>query len=80
MKYWEYTKEQLMALSTKRLLSLIKAVRKQIPNFEECTSCHLHDTDLCPCQEEEQISRIRWDDTMDTLRSILSEREHIVRK
>lgn len=31
MKYWEYTEEQLRAMSTKRLLSFMRSVRKQMP-------------------------------------------------
>ena len=81
MKYWEYTEEQLRAMSTKRLLSFMRSVRKQMPTgygLEECMGCSM--TIPCPCQIEENELRKRWDNTMDLLRSILSGREHVVRK
>lgn len=81
MKYWEYTKEQLSAMSTKRLLSFMRSVRKQVPASygpEECMGCPM--TIPCPCQVEEVEARKRHDSTMDLLRSILSGREHVVRK
>lgn len=80
MKYWEYTEEQLRAMSTRRLLRFMRSVRKQMPTGygpEDCMGCPI--TIPCPCQKEEVEMRKRWEVAMDLLRSILSGREHVVR-
>lgn len=81
MRYWEYTDEQLHAMSTRRLLSLRRSVRGQCPSSPDPEGCMGCTGDSpCPCDVQYIAEHDRWEEGMARLKSILDNREHVVRR